>query len=352
MTLTLTATSWPFAVQVTDRLLTSSGKAFDRDANKNVVFHGRDGTIAIAYSGCAYIRGKPTDQWIVETITGEDLGPPEQLGTVYTISEKRLPKVGQAIRLVGEAFNVECGRRPRKVGRERFELYAVGYQATHSRWSWFRPYSAGFAKDPTDAVVTYFAGTRWFRHPYFQQGASPAPNVSTFDFGELQRVTRDSASALDLAEHYVRAIQTAAARSPVIGSDCLSIEIDYPSLPKPEVRIRFHPGGAREIQPPRRRVPLPSDALAFCPWVVGPTMMLAPAIISTEGWISIPFGLYEARIRGTDVMGEDTVMYIGRHERENFPPKQKPASGPTLFEIIDRELRKAGPRKPPPDSPG
>lgn len=346
MTLTLTATSWPFAVQVTDRLLTTRGKAFDRDANKNIVFHGLDGIIAIAYSGTAYIRGKPTDQWIVETITGEDLGPPDKLSTVYTISEKRLPRVGHAIRLVGEAFNVECDRRPGKVGRERFELYAVGYQATHNSWTWFRPFTGGFARDPGDSAVTYFAGRRWFRHPFFQQGVSPAPNVSFFDFAELQSATRDSESALDVAEKYVQSIQAAATRTPVIGSDCLSVEIDYPSLGKPEVRIRFHPGVDRKIETPRRRVPQPSNALAFSPWVIGPSMMLAPAIISAEGWLSIPLGRYEARIRGTDVMGPDTVMFIGRHERETFPPKpkSKPA-GPTLLEIIDRELKKAGPPK-------
>jgi len=141
MTLTLAATSWPFAVQVTDRLLTTAGgRAFDRDANKNIVFHARDGIAALAYSGIAYLNGTPTDQWIVETITGEQLGSGRQLtATLYGGRPKRWPKLGHAMRLLGEAFNEECRRRPKSVGSDRFEIVAVGYQATHSRSPWFRP---------------------------------------------------------------------------------------------------------------------------------------------------------------------------------------------------------------------
>src|SRR5438876_988555 len=107
MTLTLATAAWPFAIQVTDRLLTltPTGEPFDRDANKNIIFHGRDGVAAIAYSGIACVDGLPTDQWIVETITLEQWGWGEHRGSISCGRPRRWPKLGHAMRLIAEAFD-------------------------------------------------------------------------------------------------------------------------------------------------------------------------------------------------------------------------------------------------------
>jgi len=102
VTFTLATAAWPFAIQVTDRLLTlpKTGTPFDRDANKNIIFHGRDCVAAIAYSGIAWIDAMPTDQWIVETITLVEWGRGAHRGSLSDGRPKRWPKLGHAMRLI------------------------------------------------------------------------------------------------------------------------------------------------------------------------------------------------------------------------------------------------------------
>jgi len=343
MTLTLTATSWPFAVQVTDRLLTTPprGEPYDWDANKNIILHARDGVAALAYSGIAYLDGIPTDQWIVETITTENWGRGDARPSLIGGPPKRLPKLGHAIRLVGEALSERCRRDPKGVGRGRFELIAVGYQAAYPHYP-FRPVTLAFVKEENDSVGSYATGTRWLRHPAFQMGLSPATNAPFVAFEELKAATRSCASPAELVNHYVKAIQAAAQCTTLIGGDCMSIEIDCPSHPKPEVRVHFVPRNDRPVNP-RDRTPTVAESRAFSPWIVGPNQSVAPSICSIEGWMSYPLGRYDVKIRGVDVMGPETVLFFGTQRRPPFP-KSGPAepTSPNLMEIIRRELRKAG----------
>jgi hypothetical protein len=69
----LTRTSRAFALMVTDRLVTTNkGEQFDPHANKNIVFCARNAVVAMGYTGRAYIGKTPTDQWLVEKLTGLD----------------------------------------------------------------------------------------------------------------------------------------------------------------------------------------------------------------------------------------------------------------------------------------
>ncbi len=344
MTLTLSATSWLFAVQVTDRLLTTTpgGMPYDRDANKNIVLHARDGVAALAYSGIAYIDGIPSDQWIVETITTENLGRGDNRPTMSSGPPKRWPKLGHAMRLVGEAFNEGCRRDPKGVGANRFEVLAVGYQAAYPTYPWFRPITLAYVKEENQRAGTFCSGTRWLRHPVFQMGLSPATNAAFVEFEQLRVATRGCGSAAELVHYYVEAIQRAATRSTRIGGDCLSIEIDYPAKPKPEVRVRFVPRPDRPVHPPGRALRV-AESRAFSPWIVGPNQSLAPSIFSTEGWMCYPLGRYEVKVRGVDVMGPETVLFFGTQERPAWPAGLREPEGPDLMEILRRELRKAGP---------
>jgi len=47
----------------------------DLSFNKCVVYRALDGIITMSFAGLAYIGGSPADEWIVETLTGESLGP-------------------------------------------------------------------------------------------------------------------------------------------------------------------------------------------------------------------------------------------------------------------------------------
>lgn len=355
MTLTLAIAGWPWAIQVTDRLLSVSGssQAFDRDANKNIIYHGRDGVAAIAYSGIAEIDGLPTDQWLVETITLEQWGRGSHRGTMSGGRPRRWPKLGHAMRLIAGAFEEQCRLVPKTVGAQPFEVLAVGYQATHSHTTWFRPITLSYQKEPGAASGVFTPSPRWFRHPAGVMGICPAGNGALVDLAGLPDQTRVCQSPEEVANVYVSAVQQAADKSTTIGADCISIEIDCPAKRKPEVRVRFTPRPDRP-EPDTRRTPVKSTALSFSPWIIGPEQSSAPMIFSVDGWPCFPLGRYEVKMRGTDVtepvvsgdVGFETVAYFGDHKQRPWPSTgpAKPAS-PDMMEIILRELRRAGPPK-------
>jgi hypothetical protein len=353
VTFTLATAAWPFAIQVTDRLLTQpkTGAPFDRDANKNIIFHGRDGVAAIAYSGIAWIDDMPTDQWIVETITLEEWGRGEQRGSMSGGRPKRWPKLGHAMRLIAEAFDEQCRRFPNTVGAGAFEVLAVGYQATHSRSTWFRPISLSYQREAAARSGVLSSGERWFRHPSGLIGSCPAAHLRLVDLAALGAETRITEKTEEVTTAFVKAVQLAGTQSNTIGGDCISIEIDCPAKRKPEVRLRFTPRPDRPEADPRR-TPVKSTALSFSPWIIGPEMSSSPKVFSVEGWLCHPLGRYEVKMRGTDVtvpvfkdgVGFETVLYVGDHKQR---PPQGPAEPPRpdMMDIILRELKKAGPPK-------
>lgn len=72
MTLIITVVSPLFVIQAGDRLITtqSDGKTqqFDEKSNKNLIYEADDGVLTISYCGAAFMRGKPTDEWIAEQL--------------------------------------------------------------------------------------------------------------------------------------------------------------------------------------------------------------------------------------------------------------------------------------------
>src|SRR6266851_8318629 len=70
MTLILARASKDYVLQVTDRLVTRGNDPFDTLANKNILYAAKNAVVAMAYTGQAFIGDVPTDQWIVETLSG------------------------------------------------------------------------------------------------------------------------------------------------------------------------------------------------------------------------------------------------------------------------------------------
>jgi len=73
MTLILGQASRDYVLQVTDRLVTKGNRPFDPLANKNIVYCARNALVAIGFTGIAFLGDIPTDQWIVEQLTGTSL---------------------------------------------------------------------------------------------------------------------------------------------------------------------------------------------------------------------------------------------------------------------------------------
>ncbi|EJL03107.1 MULTISPECIES: hypothetical protein [Pseudomonas] len=72
MTLIITVASPLFVIQAGDRLLTTQAddktQQFDDKSNKNLIYEASDGILTISYCGAAFMRGKPTDEWIAEQL--------------------------------------------------------------------------------------------------------------------------------------------------------------------------------------------------------------------------------------------------------------------------------------------
>ena len=63
-------------VSVSDRLLTKAQKPWDPVANKNILVDLPSAQLIVGYAGAAYIQNRPTDEWLLETITGRPLPKP------------------------------------------------------------------------------------------------------------------------------------------------------------------------------------------------------------------------------------------------------------------------------------
>ena len=109
-----------FAVHVADRQLSLAGASWDRAANKTVVFGASDAVVVIGYTGVAFVRGKPTDHWIVEKLLGHEVEAAAlSLGTAQAID------VGQALRRLEHALNNEVAQSWKRAGTA---VVACGFQ--------------------------------------------------------------------------------------------------------------------------------------------------------------------------------------------------------------------------------
>lgn len=70
MTLIVSVRSYCGTLQMSDRLLSRGGEPWDPESNKTIVLSLSNAIVSISYSGPAYIEGFPTDQWIVQRLTG------------------------------------------------------------------------------------------------------------------------------------------------------------------------------------------------------------------------------------------------------------------------------------------
>ncbi|WP_348970950.1 hypothetical protein [Pseudomonas atacamensis] len=79
MTLIITVATPLLIVQAGDRLLTKQLKGkiqqFDEKSNKSLIYEAWNGALAISYCGKAFIRGRPTDEWIAEQLNSKIIIP-------------------------------------------------------------------------------------------------------------------------------------------------------------------------------------------------------------------------------------------------------------------------------------
>ena len=245
-----------FLMQASDRLvsLAPSLRPYDPNANKSLILGAVDGVALIGYTGLAYIDGRPTDQWIAETLTGLDLSMGavaigvwhrfhdqplhlmiDRLAKAFEVALKPHPEHDHQVLVVGWTYK-PTGSRPTSYIR-RMD-WRGGIWSVRRIGSRLRPHDRQFW------VLTV---------PHLSK-AQMAPLVDAISGWEYA-AGFDSIEA-ELAE-FVRGVNR-----PGVGPDVLSIIVTWHDFP-PRARVRFAPAGRFEE--------------SFSPWVITPAGIEPPS---------------------------------------------------------------------------
>lgn len=295
MTLHISYIAPQFVLQVSDRLVSqfdgSHVKPFDEEANKTVFYAARDAYVTIGYTGLAYLDGRPTDQWIAETLIGkkylpEDRGPsggiPQQIwtgGQIYPWFD-----IGTARRVLREALVKSTLRLPRS-HRLRFpRLIMAGWQ----RWNrQSRPIACVIADDGNGPLYQHISSSPrygWVGRRFY---VNFTPNLA--QLGDLRAALvqqLEGGHAPDITENLIaRTLHEAADRIPGIGKDYLAVLLSPPGQRRIRSRfIAFTPGDKSVLNPADGKR-FYVGPVGYSPWIVTPHFRAGPAI--TVGSLSL-----------------------------------------------------------------
>jgi hypothetical protein len=286
MTLILIRASEQFVSQAVDRLITTDvGDEFDARSNKNIVYACKDGIVSIVYTGIAFLGSIPTDQWLVEQITGlkfdrDGKSPAVGLGHSWEPTEG----LGQTMQRVQSALQDAVKSIPAKWKaawkKRTFDLLAAG-------WKWnkrgrARPIVAGVSKvsDEDDFRVSY--SDRFWHHRRslrvpFVVGAVPSSNYSPSDLEQLRlRVTNKTWQEVECV--MVEEVRRVAETNPYVGKHVLTVTLSPPK--DAQGFITDHP--LEPIIHPIRSsfVPDLKAEVHLSPWLVGKNLIQPPALLS------------------------------------------------------------------------
>ncbi len=290
-----------FALQVEDRLVTKTvaGRAptaFDALANNNVIYWARDAIVTMGYTGLAFVKELPTDDWIAATLTGLDV-----TGN-FGVRNGPLPQwwdIGQAIDLLLQQLKAsEIAAQ-----KEYFELEIVGWQWKKGK----RPLQGSRQPVPLGCSIRKpygkdFEVKRLPRYWYWKTGAqfsaSPEGGLS-LSVAELRQLAErmHSLSESQYEQTIVDAIRLVAARNPDhVGPHCISILIAPPHI-RALVRVTFFPQEIHTARVVGSKFASPEFPAAYTPWIVGSGMVSKPSVIIGQGW-EIQMGPFTVALGG------------------------------------------------------
>jgi hypothetical protein len=318
--------------QVGDRLVTGGGRSPDPAANKNILFLAENAIVSIGYTGRAYLDDVPTDQWLAQLLSGEEMDgrrepkPPIRLRTGPITW---WPNIGVALVLLKRNLEVAVSRLPATQRSLAPTVVLAGWQNVGRRKRDVRPLVAALAYSSSNGRYGIWQHKRyWHREP--RPGgqypsflvAIPPRYLSTAECADLN-ARLGQARTIDEAEDLlVGAIREVTGRFSTVGRDCVSIVLPPPRMPR--VRVRYLPIG-RMTHGPLNCVmtnPLPA---AFTPWVLGPKITFPPTILaSTEDAVSqeVPLGQYIVSLECTGLErtpGDVAAFVLDTQTRRRAP---------------------------------
>jgi len=299
MTQIIAAIGPGFLFQASDRLVSvlPELRPYDSNANKSLIVGCADGVALVGYTGVAYIGGRPTDQWIAETLTGLDLSTPFLMsGACHEHGDEPLHvMVGR----LAEALGVALQSRPDLA----HEILVVGW--TYSERG---SVPTGYAR------IIRWAGGRL-------SVESPAPRIKPHDdlfhLVGVPRVARAVTAPLVQAISVwtgnwdIEALELAAAGTiqsisrKGIGPDALIITVRFADFP-PHARVRFMPAG--------------SFSEAFTPWVITPCGITAPSA-EVGGPMTASFGRLDVEVICVLPRAGETKLLSSSPMKRKPPPR-------------------------------
>ena len=304
-------------LQVSDRLVTRGGDAYDPLANKSLLYYAKNALVAMSYTGLAYLDGVPTDQWIAEQLVGRSLRDSSRPGMMGYYDIQPLE--------IGQALSLLCDRLHRVFSNMPSPGFPTNIVV--AGWKWKRrrslPLLATVRQVSTlgDFDIEHSLSRYWL-HQLAPDGshrlclaAAPLPNI---DRAEL-RCTMDrlkSGSPESFAKALASTIRQVSERLSVVGPHCMSVFLPPPT--QDSVRIRFLPLSTHfasttssehtEIMP-----------VAYSPWIIGHRLLVAPSLMA-GGETFVDLGPIRVSLMSPSLTGRG-ITYMMSSQRRLPPPR-------------------------------
>ncbi len=259
MTLILTAMTTDLVVQSGDRrvsrafpLAGDTAYDFAISENKQIIFHACDAVALLGYSGEAYLEGHATDIWLAETVYGR---PPDPF---QPLVELEAHPNSLSVCLEGIRMTLE------RAGHPEVLVAATG-------WTWVtgrvRPFlklvrSLGARVTVTDE-----------RPPLLDIGVPMLPDERS---NLERRITGVRMSPSEAIDSLWGSTVEVAARTELVGADCLGVVIPRPQRNRPNViRTAYRTTGTARVRLQRGST-IFDEPTTFTPWIVGGTAAIPP----------------------------------------------------------------------------
>lgn len=291
-------------MQVEDRLVTKRGLPHDKNSNKIIILHTRNGIACISYVGLAYIGTKTMDDWIVEQIVGHSVDYPLK----FRFGRTTVPDMGGALSRVARSLQSEQVRlRGEVLDVLRTTMLLIsGWQWNKKGWS--RPF---FALVRRDTLTSEFRVSYTNRHWYvdskciLKTRVHPPSWLNQHQRHELVRQIGKSGTAAEVETAIVNTIKAVSRDIPVVGPNCMRVLLPPPGSAVVLVKYISDDCEAEATE----------ANMNYFPWVVGPNVLLAPALYANGTW-GVQSGHY--RIQG-EQLGETGGINFVRSQKRPRP---------------------------------
>jgi hypothetical protein len=282
----------------------------DPIANKSILYVGPDGILSLGYTGLAFLEGIPTDQWLVEKMTGLFY---RRGARPAVLRFGRLPRwlpVGRVFKELRDELDKLFALPDMQTSVRAcpfFEVAGTGWQWT--RRGLARPVLFGVVKKQVaDRFEVDYGPRRMGRECFIS--ATPDTNANLIDKLSLGARLKKCRSVDETEQLLVDTIRDVASQTPVVGVDCMSILLPPPSVGPARVRYLGTNEIAVQVVLPDGKTQSIKPPTAFSPWIVGSMAVHAPSVFN--GDLTVNIGHRECYVEMPLLASQSAISSIER----------------------------------------